>query len=169
MFFFLSRVSLLFCPECCFSVPFEFLCPECICLFCPDIRLLILSRFRLFVPWRFFLSQHLGSGARSKPMTTPPTRTTTTNDKQPQETTKMDWPKWDWPKVGHYLPMSSVHDIEGWLSIRSCELRNVLEFGDLATVTRLGALVAQGSNWQVLCKECSLLAMVKPNPLRWQR
>ena len=36
-------------------------------------------------------------------------------------------------------------DLEGWLSCRSCELRNALEFGDTATVARVGALVAQGS------------------------
>ena len=42
------------------------------------------------------------------------------------------------------IPMSSVQDIEGWLSNRNYELRNALEFGDSATVARLGALVAQG-------------------------
>ena len=41
--------------------------------------------------------------------------------------------------------MSSVQDIEGWLSNRNCELRNALELGDSATVARVGALVAQGS------------------------
>ena len=35
-------------------------------------------------------------------------------------------------------------DLEGWLSCRNCELRNALEFGDAATVARVGALVAQG-------------------------
>ena len=60
------------------------------------------------------------------------------------------------------IPMFSVQDIKGWLSNRNCELRNALEFGDSATVTR--ALVAQGSA-QVLCMVCSLLAMVKPDPL----
>ena len=43
------------------------------------------------------------------------------------------------------IPMSSVQDIEGWLSNRNCELRNALEFGDSATVARVGALVEQGS------------------------
>ena len=41
--------------------------------------------------------------------------------------------------------MSSVQDIEGWLSNRNCELRNAFNFGDSATVARVGALVAQGS------------------------
>ena len=40
------------------------------------------------------------------------------------------------------IPMSSVQDIEGWLSNRNCELRNALEFGDSATVARV---VVQGS------------------------
>ena len=31
------------------------------------------------------------------------------------------------------------------MSSRNCELRNVLEFGDRATIARLGALVAQSS------------------------
>ena len=35
-------------------------------------------------------------------------------------------------------PMSSVQDVEGWLSNRNCELRNVLEFGDSVTVARVG-------------------------------
>ena len=43
------------------------------------------------------------------------------------------------------VPMTSEQDIEGWLSNRNCELRNALEFGDSATVARVGALVAQGS------------------------
>ena len=42
-------------------------------------------------------------------------------------------------------PMSSVQDIEGWLSNTNCELRNALELRDSATVARVGALVAQGS------------------------
>ena len=64
------------------------------------------------------------------------------------------------------IPMSSVQDIEGWLSNRNCELRNALEFGDSATVARLGALVAQGSaQLASCCKECSLSATVKPDPL----
>ena len=36
-------------------------------------------------------------------------------------------------------------DLEGWLGCRNCELRNALEFGDVATVGKVGALVAQGS------------------------
>ena len=36
-------------------------------------------------------------------------------------------------------------DLEAWLSCRNCELRNALEFGDAATMARVGALVAQGS------------------------
>ena len=37
------------------------------------------------------------------------------------------------------------HDSEGWLSCRNCGLRNALEFGDVATVGKVGVLVAQGS------------------------
>ena len=47
------------------------------------------------------------------------------------------------------IPMSSVQDIEGWLSNRNCELW-----------WHRGQL-----NWQVVCKECSLSATVKPDPL----
>ena len=36
-------------------------------------------------------------------------------------------------------------DLEAWLSCRNCELRNALEFGDAATMARVGGLVAQGS------------------------
>ena len=50
------------------------------------------------------------------------------------------------------IPMSSVQDIEGWLSIRNCELRNALEFGDSATVAGLWWHRGQ-LNWQVLCRE----------------
>ena len=49
------------------------------------------------------------------------------------------------------IPLSSVQDIEGWLSNRNCELRNALEFGDSASVARLGALVAQASAQLASC------------------
>ena len=31
-------------------------------------------------------------------------------------------------------------DLEGWLSCRNCEVLNALEFGDVATVDKVGAL-----------------------------
>ena len=62
------------------------------------------------------------------------------------------------------IPMSSVQDIEGWLSNRNCVLRNALEFGDSDTVAGLWWHRGQ-LNWQVLFRECSLSAMVKPDPL----
>ena len=43
------------------------------------------------------------------------------------------------------MPTTDVQEVEGWLSSRNCELRNALEFGDRATIARLGVLVAQGS------------------------
>ena len=43
------------------------------------------------------------------------------------------------------MPTTDVKEVEGWLSSRNCELRNALEFENRATITRLGALVAQGS------------------------
>ena len=54
----------------------------------------------------------------------------------------------DDPPVVESIPsisVSSVQNIEGWLSNRNCELRSALEFGDSATVARVGALVAQRS------------------------
>ena len=59
------------------------------------------------------------------------------------------------------IPRSSVQDIEGWLSNRNCELRNALEFGDSATVARLGTLVAQ----EVLCMEYAKHRCVEVVPL----
>ena len=41
---------LFFCPKCRFFVPFVFFRPGCNFLFCPDNRLLILSRAFFFVP-----------------------------------------------------------------------------------------------------------------------
>ena len=50
------------------------------------------------------------------------------------------------PIVQEVPPMpEDRQDLEGWLSCRNCELRNALEFGDVATVGKVGALVAQGS------------------------
>ena len=50
------------------------------------------------------------------------------------------------PVVQEIPPMpEDRQDLEGWLSCRNCELRNALEFGDVATVGKVGALVAQGS------------------------
>ena len=50
------------------------------------------------------------------------------------------------PIVQEIPPMpEDRQDLEGWLSCRNCELRNALEFGDVATVGKVGALVAQGS------------------------
>ena len=48
----------------------------------------------------------------------------------------------------------------GWLSSRNCELRNSLEFGDRATIARVGALVAQGSAffWQDSTQMCLWVA-----------
>ena len=52
----------------------------------------------------------------------------------------------DGPPVLEEIPPMPTTDVqEGWLSSRNCELRNALEFGDRATIARLGALVAQGS------------------------
>lgn len=51
----------------------------------------------------------------------------------------------DGPESIPPIPMSSVQDMEGWLRNRNCELRNALESGDVATVGRVGALVAHGS------------------------
>ena len=50
------------------------------------------------------------------------------------------------PIVQEVPPMpEDRQDLEGWLSCRNCELRNALEFGDVATVGKVGALEAQGS------------------------
>ena len=43
------------------------------------------------------------------------------------------------------MPTADIQEVEGWLSSRNCELRNALEFGDRATIAKLGVLVAQGS------------------------
>ena len=48
--FFCSVCHFLVFPNAVFSVPFVFFCPECICSFCPDGRLLLLSCFRFFAP-----------------------------------------------------------------------------------------------------------------------
>ena len=51
------------------------------------------------------------------------------------------------PPIAQEIPPmpEDRQDLEGWLSCRNCELRNALEFGDVATVGKVGALVAQGS------------------------
>ena len=36
-------------------------------------------------------------------------------------------------------------DLEGWLSDRNCELRNVMEFGEVGLVVHIGGLVGQGA------------------------
>ena len=57
--FFLSRLPIFIFPKCRFFCPVcHFFGPGCNFLFCPDNRLLILSRFRFFCPVAFFLSQH---------------------------------------------------------------------------------------------------------------
>ena len=47
------------------------------------------------------------------------------------------------------IPMSSVQDIEGWLSNRNCELRNALEFKDSATRVELWW------QWSSIGKSCA--------------
>ena len=51
------------------------------------------------------------------------------------------------PSILQEVPPIPVdrQDLEARLSCRNCELRNALEFGDAATVARVGALVAQRS------------------------
>ena len=37
------------------------------------------------------------------------------------------------------MPTSDLQDLKMWLSNRNCELRNALEFGDTATIAKVGA------------------------------
>ena len=36
-------------------------------------------------------------------------------------------------------------DLQGWVSDRNCDLRNVLEFSDHATIAKVGSLLSQGT------------------------
>ena len=41
---------------------------------------------------------------------------------------------------------SDLQDLEGWLANRNCELRNALEFGDAASIAKLGILLSEGAS-----------------------
>ena len=40
---------------------------------------------------------------------------------------------------------TDIQELHGWLSDRSCELRNAMEFGDAELVAKIGGLVGQGA------------------------
>ena len=49
--------------------------------------------------------------------------------------------------LAHVPPMpSELWALEVWLANRSCELRNALEFGDAASIAKLGTLLSQGAS-----------------------
>ena len=64
----------------------------------------------------------------------------------------------DIPDLTNVLPMpTNPQDLEGWISNRNCELRNALEFGDVASTAKIGTLLSQGA--------ASLASMIRDVPM----